>query len=89
MLHELCSSPHYVPVIIAHFFNKPIQNSKLLWKLYLEKDYSIYEISYLTGWPRSSISDATRALGFKKEAILKVHTGLPSLEVFTKKMTKK
>lgn len=67
MLHELCSSPHYVPVIIAHFFNKPIQNSELLRKLYLEKDLSSYEISKLTGWPRSSISDATRALGFQKE----------------------
>ena len=69
MLHELCSSPHYVPVIIAHFFNKPIQNSELLRKLYLEKDLSSHEISKLTGWPRSSISDATRALGFKKEEI--------------------
>ena len=69
ILHELCSSPHYVPVIIAHFFNKPIQNSELLRKLYLEKDLSSHEISKLTGWPRSSISDATRALGFKKEEI--------------------
>ncbi len=69
MLDELCDYTNYVPVIIAHFFNKPIQNSKLLRKLYLEKDLSSYEISKLTGWPRSSISDATRALGFKKEEV--------------------
>ena len=59
MLDELCDYAIYVPVIIAHFFNKPIQNSELLRKLYLEKDLSSYEISILTGWPRSSISDAT------------------------------
>ena len=67
MLDELCDYSNYVPVIIAHFFNKPIQKSELLRKLYLGKDLSSYEISKLTGWPRSSISDALRALSIKKE----------------------
>lgn len=69
MLDELCDYANYVPVIITHFFNKPIQNSELLRKLYLEKDLSSYEISKFTGWPRSSISDAIRALGIKKDEI--------------------
>lgn len=58
-----------MPVIITHFFNKPIQNAELLRKLYLEKDLSSYEISKLTSWSRSSISDAIRALGIKKDEI--------------------
>jgi|TARA_Y100000768_G_C23798360_1_gene595916 predicted DNA-binding protein YlxM (UPF0122 family) len=68
-LNELCDYANYVPVIITHFFNKPIQNSELLRKLYLEKDLSSYEISKLTGWPRSSISDAIRALRIKKDEL--------------------
>ena len=35
----------------------------------------------------SILNLSTKAM--KKEAILKVHTGLPSLETFTKKMTRK
>ena len=66
-LDELCDCVNYVPVIILHFFNKPIQNSELLRKLYLEKDLSSYEIHKKTGWSRTSISDALRALGVKKE----------------------
>ncbi len=67
MLDELCDYANYVPVIIAHFFNKPIQNSELLRKLYLEKDLSSYEIHRKTGWSRTSISDALRELGIQKE----------------------
>lgn len=67
MLDELCDCVNYVPVIITHFFNKPIQNPLLLRKLYLEKDLSSYEIHKKTGWSRTSISDALRVLGIKKE----------------------
>ncbi len=56
-----------MPVIILHFFNKPIQNSELLRNLYIEKDLSSYEIHKKTGWSRTSISDALRVLGIKKE----------------------
>ena len=66
-LDELCNAEPYVPIIITHFFNKPIQNSGLLRKLYLENDLSSYEISKKTGWPRSSISDALRDLEIQKD----------------------
>lgn len=67
LLDELCDTSNYVPVIILHFFNKPIQNSELLRKLYLDKDLSSYEIQRKTGWSRTSISDALRELGIQKE----------------------
>ena len=66
MLDELCDYANYVPVIITHFFNKPIQNLELLRKLYLEKDLSSYEIHKKTNWSRTSISDALRSLGIEK-----------------------
>jgi hypothetical protein len=66
-LDELCDYANYVPAIIAHFFNKPIQNPELLRKLYLEKDLSSYETHRKTGWSRTSISDALRKLGIQKE----------------------
>ncbi|MBK24541.1 MAG: hypothetical protein CME70_11155 [Halobacteriovorax sp.] len=66
LLDELCNAEPYVPIIITHFFNKPIQNSGLLRKLYLEKDLSSYEIHRKTNWSRTSISDALRTLGIEK-----------------------
>ena len=66
MPDELCNAEPYVPIIITHFFNKPIQNSGLLRKLYLEKDLSSYEIHKKTNWSRTSISDALRSLGIEK-----------------------
>jgi len=65
-LDELYNAEPYVAIIITHFFNKPIQNSGLLRKLYLEKDLSSYEIHNKTKWSRTSISDALRTLGIEK-----------------------
>lgn len=65
-LNELCNAEPYVAIFITHFFNKPIQNSGLLRKLYLEKDLSSYEIHKKTNWSRTSISDALRSLGIEK-----------------------
>jgi predicted DNA-binding protein YlxM (UPF0122 family) len=66
LLDELCNAEPYVAIIITHFFNKPIQNSGLLRKLYLERDLSSYEIHKKTKWSRTSISDALRSLGIEK-----------------------
>ena len=66
MPDELCNAEPYVAIFITHFFNKPIQNSGLLRKLYLEKDLSSYEIHKKTNWSRTSISDALRSLGIEK-----------------------
>ncbi len=65
-LNELCDAEPYVAIFITHFFNKPMQNSGLLRKLYLEKDLSSYEIHKKTNWSRTSISDALRSLGIEK-----------------------
>jgi len=65
-LDELCDAEPYVAIFITHFFNKPIQNSGLLRKLYLEKDLSSYEIHKKTNWSRTSISDALRSLRIEK-----------------------
>lgn len=65
-LSKLCDAEPYVAIIITHFFNKPIQNSELLRKLYLKKDLSSYEIHKKTNWSRTSISDALRSLGIEK-----------------------
>jgi hypothetical protein len=68
-LGEHFTPTDYLPVIITHFFNKPIQNSGLLRKLYIEKELSCYEISKLTDWSKTSISESHRKLNIKKEKL--------------------
>ncbi len=50
-----------------HYFSQPIHNEGLLRQLYLEKDFSSYQISEISGWSRTSISDALRELEIKKD----------------------
>ena len=51
-LDEHCDFLCYVPVIIAHFFNKPIQNSDLLRKH--------YDSDLLGNWTKDCASRAER-----------------------------
>jgi hypothetical protein len=44
----------------------PVQNEELLRQLYMEMDFSSYRISEISGWSRTSISDALRQLDIKK-----------------------
>lgn len=50
-----------------HYLAKPIQNEELLRKLYIEMDLSSYQISEISGWSRTSISDAIRTLEIEKD----------------------
>ena len=70
--HAHQSSPidnNYPSLIILafHYLSTPIQNEELLRKLYLEMDLSSYQIAEVSGWSRSSISDALRILDLSKE----------------------
>jgi len=49
-----------------HYLAQPIQNEGLLRKLYIEMDLSSYQISEISGWSRTSISDAMRTLRIEK-----------------------
>lgn len=49
-----------------HYLAQPIQNEELLRKLYIEMDLSSYQISEISGWSRTSISDAMRTLEIEK-----------------------
>jgi hypothetical protein len=50
-----------------HYLAQPIQNEELLRKLYIEMDLSSYQISEVSGWSRTSISDAMRTLEIEKD----------------------
>lgn len=50
-----------------HYLAQPIQNEGLLRKLYIEMDLSSYQISEISGWSRTSISDAMRSLEIEKD----------------------
>jgi hypothetical protein len=50
-----------------HYLTQPIQNEELLRKLYIEMDLSSYQISEISGWSRTSISDAMRTLEIEKD----------------------
>jgi phospholipase A1 len=50
-----------------HYLAQPIQNEELLRKLYIEMDLSSYQISEISGWSRTSISDAMRTHKIQKD----------------------
>ncbi len=53
-------------IFYFHYLAQPIQNEELLRKLYIEMDLSSYQISEISGWSRTSISDAMRTLEIEK-----------------------
>ena len=55
-------------ILTFHYISTPIQNEGLLRQLYIEMDFSSYQISEISGWSRTSISDALRELDIKKES---------------------
>ena len=57
-------------ILASHYFCQPINNEVLLRRLYLEMNFSSYQISEITEWSRTSISDALRSLGIIKETKL-------------------
>lgn len=56
----------YISVFIPHFLGKPSVNLLILRKLYLEFDLSTPQIAEITGWGRTSISDAIKKFEIKK-----------------------
>ncbi len=54
-------------ILAFHYLSTPIQNEELLRKLYIEMDLSSYQIAEVSGWSRTSISDALRILDLSKE----------------------
>ncbi|MBH46957.1 MAG: hypothetical protein CME71_02170 [Halobacteriovorax sp.] len=68
-LDEPLSTVSYVSVFIPHFIGNPAENHEILRKLYLEFDLSSYQISDLTGWSRTAISDYLRKAEINKEFI--------------------
>lgn len=54
-------------ILAFHYLSTPIQNEQLLRKLYIELDLSSYQISEVSGWSRTSISDALRILDISKK----------------------
>ena len=64
--YELSQCP-FISIYEFHYFALPVQNEGLLRQLYLEMDFSSYQISEISGWSRTSISDALRELNIKKE----------------------
>lgn len=68
-LDEPLSAVSYVSVFIPHFIGNPAENQAILRKLYLDFDLSSYQISDLTGWSRTAISDYLRNAKINKESI--------------------
>ena len=64
--YELSRCP-FISIYEFHCFAMPVQNEGLLRQLYMEMDLSSYQISEISGWSRTSISDALRELDIKKE----------------------
>ena len=54
-------------ILAFHYLSTPIQNEELLRKLYIERDLTSYQIAEMSGWSRTSISDALRILDLSKE----------------------
>ena len=54
-------------ILAFHYLSTPIQNEELLRKLYIDMDLSSYQIAEMSGWSRTSISDALRILDLSKE----------------------
>lgn len=69
MLDEPLTTVSYVSVFIPHFIGNPSENQAILRKLYLDFDLSSYQISDLTGWSRTAISDYLRKAKINKESI--------------------
>ena len=72
MLDEPLQEITYLSIFITHFFGKPAENLSIWRKLYLDFDLSSYQISDLTGWPRTTISET-----FKREKIRKEKSKSP------------
>jgi|SRR5581483_3989900 len=58
---ERNETPNYLSIFINHFLSKPQENAALLKALFIEKAWSVGQISKFTGWPRSTIVDALEA----------------------------
>lgn len=69
MLDEPLSTVSYVSVFIPHFIGNPSKNQAILRKLYLNFDLSCYQISNLTGWSRTAISDYLRKEKINKDSL--------------------
>ena len=67
--HSSSVDNNYSSLIILafHYLSTPIQNEKLLRKLYIEMDLSSYQIAEVSGWSRTNISDALRILDLTEE----------------------
>ncbi|PIP89047.1 MAG: hypothetical protein COW01_15795 [Bdellovibrionales bacterium CG12_big_fil_rev_8_21_14_0_65_38_15] len=68
--HQLSSLEDNCPTLVVlafHYFSLPIHNEQLLRKLYLEMDFSSYQIAEISGWSKTSVADALRNLGIFKE----------------------
>ncbi len=68
--HHLAPLDNDCPTLIIlafHYLSMPIHNEELLRKLYLEMDFSSYQIAEISGWSKTSIADALRNLGIIKE----------------------
>jgi hypothetical protein len=53
-------------ILTFHYLSTPIQNEELLRKLYIEMDLSSYQAAEVSGWSRTSISDALKILDLSK-----------------------
>ena len=53
-------------ILAFHYLSTPIQNEELLRKLYIEMDLSSYQAAEVSGWSRTSISDALKILDLSK-----------------------
>lgn len=69
MLDEPLDPISYLSVFIPHFVGNPSENQAILQKLYLDFDLSSYQISDLTGWSRTAISDCLRKAKINKDSI--------------------
>lgn len=69
MLDESLTTVSYLSVFIPHFIRNPSKNQAILRKLYLDFDLSSYQISDLTGWSRTAISDYLRKAKINKDSI--------------------
>ncbi len=61
-----CFEYAVVSIFDFHYLTQPVQNEELLRKLYIETDLSSYQISEISRWSRTSISDAMRTLEIEK-----------------------
>lgn len=56
-LDEPSNDHSYLSIFTTHFFGTPAENQVILRKLYVDFDLSSQQISQITGWPRTTISE--------------------------------